>query len=71
MMILYTGSVVNANRAICEATWGTAEGNGTITEAMLCTASSGGNAYAIASVSPGVAKTSDFNLKITWEVPFE
>jgi hypothetical protein len=68
---VYTGAGTNANKSTCVATWGTSEGNGTITEACLITLSSGGNMFAIASISPGITKTSGYNLQLTWDVPFE
>jgi len=66
-----TGAGANANKVTFEVTWGTGEGNGTLTESGLFTAASAGNMYAVASISPGIGKTTDYNLKITWEVPFE
>jgi len=66
-----TGAGANANKVAFVATWGTGEGNGTITEVGLFTAADAGNMFAIASISPGIGKTSDYNLQLTWEVPFE
>lgn len=66
-----TGAGVNANKVTFETTWNTDEGNGTITEAGLFTASPGGNMFAIVSISPGITKTSDYAMKLTCEVAFE
>ena len=66
-----TGAGTNANKVTFEMTLLTTEGNGTITEVALMTAASGGNMAAVASISPGVTKSDQFNLKFSWEVPFE
>jgi len=68
---VYTGSEANANKVRFEALWDTGEGNGSIAEAGLFTASSGGNMFARARIDPAINKTSDYTLKITWEVAFE
>jgi|GEM_PF-1921039 hypothetical protein len=68
---VYTGSGDYANKVRFEALWDTGEGNGNIAEAGLFTASSGGNMFARARVDPAINKTSDYTLKITWEVIFE
>ena len=68
---VYTGSDPNANKVRFEALWDTNEGNGSIAEAGLFTASSGGNMFARARIDPAINKTSDYTLKITWEVAFE
>ncbi|MEM3607971.1 MAG: hypothetical protein QW238_03820 [Candidatus Bathyarchaeia archaeon] len=66
-----TGSASYANKVTFEALWDTSEGNGSIAEAGLFTASSGGNMFARARIDPAINKTSDYTLKITWEVAFE
>lgn len=66
-----TGSGSYANKVTFEALWDTNEGNGSIAEAGLFTASSGGNMFARARIDPAINKTSDYTLKITWEVAFE
>ncbi|MEM2122638.1 MAG: phage tail protein [Candidatus Bathyarchaeia archaeon] len=66
-----TGSDIYANKVTFEALWDTNEGNGSIAEAGLFTASTGGNMFARARIDPAVNKTSDYTLKITWEVAFE
>lgn len=66
-----TGSNQNDNKVTFEAEWGTDEGNGDIAEAGLFTAGSGGNMFARARIDPPVEKTSNYTLKVTWEVIFE
>lgn len=66
-----TGSGNNENKVIFEALWDINEGNGDIAEAGLFTAPSGGNMFARARIDPLINKTSDYTLKITWEVVFE
>ena len=66
-----TGAGTNANKVTFQGDWDTTEANVTITEVGLFTAASAGYMFAIASISPGIGKTSDYNLRITWEVPFE
>ena len=66
-----TGAGANANKVVFVADWSTSEGNDTLTEVGLFTAASSGNMFAIASISPGIGKTSDYNLQLSWTVPFE
>ena len=37
----------------------------------MFTAATGGNMFARARIDPAINKTSDYRLKITWEIVFE